>query len=780
MLWGWSPYPHIIECALMALEKWLLEDVGARNLQHLQETLMRLVTRSNNVAVTAVAAAVGGVHWWRCGKLAAVLLESWVPLELDRHRWMNDQTLSGWGGGWLEKDSFYVKERRESNALPHRLEQLEHFILIAQLGSGQSEVWPVLDMLKKELAEMPPEQVTERMQTARLILHRIDSRNLRVKRRDDKPDQILLQPVPPPPELQKHLDESGKEMETNWMPMDMQMWASQMLEPMGTTQPQPQRWREMLEKARALPTMQIEPDRMLVFGYAPTMVAAVCLRDFFAELNEDELAWCIAQVTGTMRQQADLTQWQDGAILTAWQGECAAAHACGNLSATRPARAGQMTVIDDATAIALTHPEKKVRLAAADGIGHVPSDSSIQLSACELLILHSRVCRSVDLRHRGPQRLAYEHIQTWQDRCSAMHSEILAETRRLRERFVKGDGPDLRRLALFYPRGQEEEQNQAPILAALLHHKSTTAAAIFGRVRNWLAVQFIDDGGRRPEHRKFASDSWRDQNGRASRGDPVNIGEVSRLLARRVLAMPPTEVQLFYAPIFRSSRICHLRTKAGTFLKDLCLMLDTGDSTAFWIAWEECARAAADLGNQLNNREHWLGLKIPPQAATEAFGALVSAIFLNHMYFRQDQHWPPLDGQSNRFIRAFRAFNAFGLNDYIAFLDTVGGSLLPGAWRGVSDCVRKLIQHTGKTFLTTNDHAHLLRLIAKEASLNRVPDDDHHTWEAILYLLDVLADAGFAEAFRIRESLSRLSSTAHSLSVCVCLRKYDGVLKKFR
>jgi hypothetical protein len=167
---GWSPYPHLIECALMALEKWLLEDVGARDLQHLQETLLRLVTQSNNVAITAVAAAVGGVHWWRCGKLAAILLESWAPLDLDRHRWMNDQTLSGWGGGWLEKDFFYVKERRESNALPHRLDQLEHFILKTQLGPGRSEIWLVLDMLKKELAEMPPEQVTEAMQTARLIL----------------------------------------------------------------------------------------------------------------------------------------------------------------------------------------------------------------------------------------------------------------------------------------------------------------------------------------------------------------------------------------------------------------------------------------------------------------------------------------------------------------------------------------------------------------------------------------------------------------------------------
>jgi len=50
-----------------------------------------------------------------------------------------------------------------------------------------------------------------------------------------------------------------------------------------------------------------------------------------------------------------------------------------------------------------------------------------------------------------------------------------------------------------------------------------------------------------------------------------------------------------------------------------------------------------------------------------------------------------------------------------------------------------------------------LRLIGKEASLNRVPDEDRATWGAIVYLLDVLVDAGIAEAFRLRESLARFS-----------------------
>jgi hypothetical protein len=499
---GWSPYSHLIECALMALEKWLLEDVAAGNLEKLQPTLFGLVKRSNNVAVTAVAASVGGVHWWHCGRLAAVLLGCWTPIELDRSRFLNDKRHGGGYGGWPGTELCYLNERRESDALPHRLDQLEHFVLKAQLGPGRSDIWPVLDAINAELKEVPPEQATDDIQTARLIVHRIDSRNLKVGRHGDKPDQILLQPAPPPPELQKHLEEFGRKMETDWLPMEMQMWAAQILKPMGSRQPEPQLWREMLAKARTLHTMPLEPERRLVFGNVPTMIAVVCLRDFILELNESDLEWCIAQVTGILRQHSDVTQWSLGSILTSWEAECGSARVCGVLSATRPAKCMQMTEIDEATAIALTHPEKCVRFAVAEGLGQVPSESPIQLSACELLILHSRFCRTVDLRHRGPQALPYEHIHTWQDRCSAIHMEILAETRRLRERFVKGEAPNLRRLALFYPRGQEEEQSLSAILAVLLHHRSTTAAAVFGRIRNWLAVQFIDESDHWTDRRK--------------------------------------------------------------------------------------------------------------------------------------------------------------------------------------------------------------------------------------------------------------------------------------
>lgn len=756
---GWSPYNHLLECALMALEKWLLDDVGPRSVEDLQAILLELISRSDNVAITAVCASVATVHWWHCGKVAAALLGCWPLLRLDRWRWMNDQTQGGWGP-WRDGNSVYLEERRESNALPHRLEHLEHLILKAQLGPGKADIWPILDSLNADLSQVAPGEVTDDVQTARLIVHRIDSRNLRVERTEEIPGQILLQPTDPPLELQRHLEESREEMEMKRLPMDMQGWAAQILEPLGLRESQPDRWREMLKKARELDTSRMEPERLLAFGDAPTMVAVVCLRDFAAQLDHEERGWCVAQVTGLVLSQADLTEWCSGSRLTVWQAESAAARACGTLAASLP-NDGQTDEIIRAAAIALTHPERRVRVAAAVGLGHAPSDSSIQLSACELLIRHSRFIRAVDLRHRGPQRLAYEHINTWEDRCSVMHSEILTETLQLRERFVRGEAPDLRRLALFYPRGHEEVQNLPAVVAALVHHTSTTAAALVRRVRNWLAIQFADENHHQPYgSRKFGMDKWRNQYGGMSRRDHVNTGEVSRLVARRVLAMPAQEVKAFWVPILKPSRISHLRGKAGEFLKDLCITLDAGgDTEAFWVSWEEHAHAAVAIGQHFGEPEYWRELKVTEKAADQAFGALVSAVFLNKMYFKIGQRWQPLDCQLDRFNRAFHVFRGFALNDYISFLGTVGSGLLPGAFVAISKCVRDLQESFGDSLLTRTSQTHLLHLLREEASLRRVPTDDHQTWSAMVHLLDVLADAGLPEAFRLRERLARPNLT---------------------
>ncbi len=746
---GWSPYEHVLECALMALEKWLLEDVGTKRVEELELILLRLIAESTNAAVTAVCASVATVYWWHCGRIAAVLLDCWPLLGLDRHRWMNDQTLGGWGA-WRGEQSIYLDERRAANALPHRREHLEHMILKAQLGPGRTHIFPVLDALNAEITQISSHDLTDEVQMARLILHRIDARNLRAEASPDVPGQILLEPLPPPPELQQHLDATAEQMRSNWRPMELQSWASQILEPIGTARPQPEHWREFLEKAREFDPGSIDAERALAFGDTPTLIAAVCLRDHHGELAPVDRRWCISQVTGSLLAQAQLTVWNSGTLLTMWQAECAAARVCGMLVATSATVEAEVA---EASAIALTHPEQRVRVAAAEGLGHSTYDPLIQLRACELMIKHARYCRIIDLRHRGPARLPYTNIVTWQERCSVMHGEVLAEVQRLRKRFLAQESPDVRQLELFYPRGHEEEENLSAIALLLLHNHSETAAKLLFRIRDWLTVQLIAESHDQFRRRRYAVDKWRDHYGSLSRTNPVNTGDVGRVLSQRVLAGTPAEGVEFYRPILIGDHTAPLGSKAGELLKDLCLMLDQeGKPEVFWAVWEKFAGAALNIGVHLNEQQYWKRRKMSAKMASTAFDALLAALFLNRMYFGQDQQWKPLDGQLDRFREAFATFKAFALNRYVAFLNTVGGDLLPRAFVPISNCVHNLLVKTGKSLLTRSSEVRLLRLLKKHSS-GVVLTGQHD--EAILHLLDVLADAGYGEAFRLRETLAR-------------------------
>jgi hypothetical protein len=335
-----------------------------------------------------------------------------------------------------------------------------------------------------------------------------------------------------------------------------------------------------------------------------------------------------------------------------------------------------------------------------------------------------------------------------------IHNDVLAEARRLRERFVTQETPNTRRLEFFYPRGNEEQENLPAVTLLLLHNHSETGEKLLFRIRDWLAIQLIAESHDQFRRRQYAADKWRDHHGSLSRTDPVNTGDVSRVLSRRVLAGSPEEGVEFYRPLLINNRIARLGSKAGELLKDLCLTLDQeGKQEVFWAVWEKFAGAAVGIGAHLTEHKYWAEKKLSAKLASAGFDALLAALFLNRMYFGQDQQWKPLDGQLDRFRAAFEIFNALALNKYVAFLNTVGGGLLPAAFIQIADCVRKLVAHTGKSFLTRSSETRLLHLLKKYSTATIGGDAQQTT--AILYLLEVLADAGEPEAFRLRETLAR-------------------------
>lgn len=406
-----------------------------------------------------------------------------------------------------------------------------------------------------------------------------------------------------------------------------------------------------------------------------------------------------------------------------------------------------------ALAIALTHPEPTIVAGAAKGLGfHGASElAGLQYAAVELVFKHARMRRMVDFKYRGP---GCDAELTWDNRRQAMHADIQQMTDELRARFIAGEPADLKRLVLFYPRGYEENEVLGSMVAILHRQQTETAQAVASRALKWLSLQW---SSKEPHFRRlFGQDKWRSHD--VSGPMPTTLGEVSDGVARHILNQPPAEaVRLVKRHLDENLQGARLGDRAGELLKDLCLELDaTGSSDTFWAVWEEYRDFAFYLGSRLQNEKLMKAAKISNERWIASFSHFVSAIFLNNMYMRPDQEWAPLSGREHLFSDAFSRVGAYGINQYVGFLNTIGSKLLPDAWEPLAACLRKIEDlNLARGFLTSKSRGNLLRLIQREVTTLRIQAGDKAKWEAVRHLLDYLVDESLPEAHRIREGLPR-------------------------
>ena len=117
---GISGTPHIIDCALMALEAWLLE--LSEGTDDIEPSLFRILMESNSVMTTAVVASVCNAYPEQCGAAALALLTSREAIEMDRARLAREQS-SVAAMDFPSSDpmqKFYNDERKRSSVLVHR------------------------------------------------------------------------------------------------------------------------------------------------------------------------------------------------------------------------------------------------------------------------------------------------------------------------------------------------------------------------------------------------------------------------------------------------------------------------------------------------------------------------------------------------------------------------------------------------------------------------------------------------------------------------------------
>ena len=359
----------LIQSALMALESWLLWIAEADNVD-LEAWLLYVLRKSTNAMATSVVASVCVAYPEKAGRAGLALLSNREIVQCDRGRLaMERGEALGALFGLNAQYRIYESEREKSNSLDHRQHDLEYLAIKLQLTDLHEEVWAIIDRHRSEIAS----EDTEDSKVWRLALHRMDVRRYTAqeppKGLDDstdeqRTDRVYFGPGEMEQDVQDMVDESERSLASINRYLKVQNRARAAWESPKPAESFECR-SELLSEARNIEAGLDEAEEFCRDG--PGLVAAVCIRDYLDELDDDEFQWCVRSIECEVRRDAES---HDLSILHG-RGRLKADRACASVVCLLAvdARSAKIVDISALLSLALTHPVEQVAEYANAGLG---------------------------------------------------------------------------------------------------------------------------------------------------------------------------------------------------------------------------------------------------------------------------------------------------------------------------------------------------------------------------------------------------------------------------
>lgn len=284
---GHSVTPDVLQCALMALENWLISCVEADKSNLIDWLFDYILRKSNSVMPTAILASIATAFPIKVGKSAIPILSSPKTYHLDITRFIKDRvgmTINLTGFGFDPLDQIYVEERRTSNKREWRKETLESAIVRLQFSSLKEEALKAIDQIWEQSND----------QSTRFLLHRIDSRNWTAKP-DIENNRIAFEAEHLDPDLEQIQQETQEYSRKLNRLLAMQAWSQSKFENEELDRTYYINIREAIIEAKELFEMLKDGDfkeNPLYIGGIVT-AASVFVRDYLHELEDEDLSWCI-------------------------------------------------------------------------------------------------------------------------------------------------------------------------------------------------------------------------------------------------------------------------------------------------------------------------------------------------------------------------------------------------------------------------------------------------------------------------------------------------------
>jgi len=304
---GMTAAPTVLECGLMALEAWLLEQAKQKN--NIQDLFREIFETSRSVATMSVLASVAVAYPQAVGHEVVKILETrefyqWDFARSHQERLNVTYLASAFGVPTQGIEKIYDSERKTSAKLPHRKSNLEELAFRLQLTSLREKVWKILDRF---FALLPSrDEQTKEDKIWRVALHRMDTRHFEAHE-GQEPGQVILSSGDPSPDLQEFINEGAEVRELFNRRTRLAMWA--MTRFRGESQdndPFPN-WRNALAEAQNLEREELSgTDAASLELGGPLFLAAHVIRDHLSELQPVELGWCrTVIVKEVLRKDAD-------------------------------------------------------------------------------------------------------------------------------------------------------------------------------------------------------------------------------------------------------------------------------------------------------------------------------------------------------------------------------------------------------------------------------------------------------------------------------------------
>ncbi|WP_019594344.1 hypothetical protein [Thioalkalivibrio sp. ALM2T] len=734
--------PYVLQTALMALEAWLLQICDTEG-GDVESWLLKILRDSNNVMATSVISSVCNAHPEKAGRAGLALLSAPELISMDRARAAQERSRFPVSAIFpsFGINEIYENERKKSDALPHRVHDLEALALKLQLKEGCEEVFSLIDGYR---AALPPvEEQSEEHRLWRLALHRMDLRGLRAVEgpsleasegdadgvaEDEQPKErkVFLEPSELEPDVQALVDRHAPIAVQQERDLSLLNWGSAAWEGRESSDFDIRDWEAFLASARA---RDGEPETEEFARGGPGVIAAVCARDHWEEMNAEDRAWCINLLVREVERDCDTEIDMVRRGRGGHRPDRHAAYVLPSLLAHDVSET-QATRIKEAIARALSHAVEEVVEYAAEGIGVASTrEPGAYSKACAAAIAwRARLISS---------RLAEEREKPFEEQMDTA-SIIREAVPTVRAAIISWDcdpQEELERIDLDHWTGIQA----AEIILQILGYSPDSTLAIEFHRR--IACSIVEDWDRESE----------DRNRRGQRDHRFNH-EFFRRLARFALKLDEQQALHVCEPFLAA--VPRHPSKLKSFVRDIVVEADrSSEQDSFWTVWQAFANAICHAP--------WVE---PLDSRFSSGKELIGAIFLEGYWKEDVRHWRRLEGQGYRLDQLAERLqcSAVVFEAYCRFLYDIGEASFPGAFVILADLLAARDPHV---MLADRNTVFLLESLLRR----RVYSEPHRlksdpaVRSALLVILEHLVEAGSSAAYRMRDDfVTPLSGTSGS------------------